>query len=457
MAFVQRFMLTIIFVVRLNRFIHIMLLGFLRIRQYRFWLLHRFRRYQHTFIFLENLHLSCPEKIVTTQHHYSSLLVTNTSNFPLYIPQYFCFEYLLSGHVQQQSFFDQISALCRHYNGKRNRQVTSHIFTHPQLPRQPCHNSRNAYQPSPSKITSDLNSTPLSPPLHLQRTLELLAGHLLNIQQSSQLCSLLLQFSHLFNNSRHNISNTVIDNVFNTILYSPPAFHPHRNPHNQKETQRLIDGFLKASITQESNSPYAALDFTVPHKENRLGQLVVDYRALNIITISDASPLPYGEDLLQELRTIYKYFSKLDLESGYHQLRIPLANRPKTAFVVSHGHYEFLVLPMEAKNVPVSFQKIMSKNMKSCHDFCLLFLNDIIAYSKTFDEYINHLRLAFDILAKAKLVLNASKFELAFEKVFVLGHMVSQTTITPTNEAIQAILDLSESRTLNHRSKYSFR
>ena len=231
-------------------------------------------------------------------------------------------------------------------------------------------------------------------------------------------------------------------------------FCPHHNPHNQKESQRLIDGFLKADIIQESNSPYAALDFIVPRKENRPGRFVADYRALNKITISDASPLPHGEDLLQELRNIYKYFSKLDLESGYHQLRIPLADRPKTTFVVSHGHHELLVLPMEAKNVPARFQKIMSKNMKPYRDFCLLFLDDIIAYFKTFDEYINHLRLVFDILAKAKLVLNASNFELAFEKVFILGHMVSQTTITPTNETIQMILDLSESRTLKQANKF---
>ena len=126
----------------------------------------------------------------------------------------------------------------------------------------------------------------------------------------------------------------------------------------------------------------------------------------------------------------------MDLKSDYHQLRVPLADCPKTAFVVSQGHYEFLVLPMGPKNTPVAFQKIMSKVMKPCRDFCLVFLDDIIVYSKTFDEHINHLRLAFDILSKAELVLNASKWELTVEKVHVLDHVVPQTTITPTNEAI---------------------
>ncbi|CAF4497579.1 unnamed protein product, partial [Rotaria sp. Silwood2] len=246
----------------------------------------------------------------------------------------------------------------------------------------------------------------------------------------------------------------IIENVFNTISHSPPAFRPHRNPHNRQETQRLIDEFLEAGINQESNSPYAAPGFIVPRKDNRPGRLVVDYRALNKITISNASPLPHAEDLLQELGKGYKYFSKLDLKSGYHQFRIPPTDRPKTAFVVSQGHYEFLVLSMGPQNAPTGFQQTMYKVMKPCRDFCHVFLDDIILCSKTFDEHINHLRLASDTLAKEKLVLNASKCELAVEQVIVLGHIVSETSITPTHQAIQAILDLHEPRTLKQANKF---
>ncbi|CAF4506057.1 unnamed protein product [Rotaria sp. Silwood2] len=243
-------------------------------------------------------------------------------------------------------------------------------------------------------------------------------------------------------------------NVLSTIPHLPSAFRPHRNPHNRQETQRLIDEFLEAGIIQESHSPYAAPGFIVPRKDNRPDRLVVDYRALNKITIPDASPLPHADDLLQELGKGYKYFSKLDLKSGYHQFRIPPTDRPKTAFVVSQGHYEFLVLSMGPQNAPAGFKKTMYKVMKPCRDFCHVFLDDIILCSKTFDEHINHLRLAFDTLAKEKLVLNASKCELAFENLIVLGYIVSETSITPTNQAIQAILDLQEPRTLKQANKF---
>ena len=131
-----------------------------------------------------------------------------------------------------------------------------------------------------------------------------------------------------------------------------------------------------------------------------------------------------------------------------------MVDHPKTAFVVSQGHYEFLVLPMGPRNAPTAFQKTMFRVMKPCRDICLIFLDNIIVYSKTFDEHISHLRLTFDTLAKAKLILNASKCELAVEKALVLGHIVSQTSITPANEAIQAILGLPESRTLKQANKF---
>ncbi|CAF4193915.1 unnamed protein product, partial [Rotaria sordida] len=149
--------------------------------------------------------------------------------------------------------------------------ILSAIFTYPQLPQHVFNNPKKPYQPSPLKFTAVRNSIPPSPPLHLQETVDLLVKHLLDDQQRDQLSSLLLQFSYIFDNSRYNISNIVIENVFNTILHSPSAFRPHRNPHNRQGTQRLIDEFLGAGIIQESNSSYAALGFIVPRKDNRPG------------------------------------------------------------------------------------------------------------------------------------------------------------------------------------------
>jgi hypothetical protein len=96
----------------------------------------------------------------------------------------------------------------------------------------------------------------------------------------------------------------------------------------------IIDEFREAGIIHESNSPYTVPAFLVPRKDNRPGRLVVDYQALKKITIPDASLLPHIEDTLQELGKDFKYFSKLDLKTGYHQVQILKEDQPKTAFVV---------------------------------------------------------------------------------------------------------------------------
>ncbi|CAF3591372.1 unnamed protein product [Rotaria socialis] len=291
------------------------------------------------------------------EHHHSRLLVTNSSDTPAHISEFFCFGYLLSNPVGSQNFFNQIALLCRRYNEKKNQQTFNRTVTHSQLPQRLFNDSKRLYRPTPSIHHVTLNTLPHFSSSQFQQTRDLLVNHLLDRDNKDRLLALLAQFSQLFDNSRHNISNIVVENVFNTVPHSPPSFRPHRNRHHREETQRLIEEFLEAAMIQESNLPYAAPAFIVPRKDNRPSRLVVDYRALNKITIPDVSPLPHMEDLLQELGKGYKYFSRLDLKSGYHQFRIPTADRPKTAFVVSQGHYEFRVLSMGPQNAPAAFQK----------------------------------------------------------------------------------------------------
>ncbi|CAF4481718.1 unnamed protein product [Rotaria socialis] len=290
--------------------------------------------------------------------------------------------------VGSQNFFNQIALLCRRYNEKKNQQTFNRTVTHSQLPQRLFNDSKRLYRPTPSIHHVTLNTLPHFSSSQFQQTRDLLVNHLLDRDNKDRLLALLAQFSQLFDNSRHNISNIVVENVFNTVPHSPPSFRPHRNRHHREETQRLIEEFLEAAMIQESNLPYAAPAFIVPRKDNRPSRLVVDYRALNKITIPDVSPLPHMEDLLQELGKGYKYFSRLDLKSGYHQFRIPTADRPKTAFVVSQGHYEFRVLSMGPQNAPAAFQKTMYAVMKSCREFCHVFLDDIIICSKSFDDHI---------------------------------------------------------------------
>jgi hypothetical protein len=265
----------------------------------------------------------------------------------------------------------------------------------------------------------------------------------------SNFSSLLIQFPSSFDNSHHHISNLTSENVLSTVSHISPAFRPYRNLHHFQDTRRPIDEFLGAGIIQESNSQYAAPGFIVTEKDNWPGRLVIEYRAFKKITMPNASPLSHSEDLCHDLWRLYHYFSKLDLKSGYHQLGIPSADRPKTVFIVLQGHYEFPVLSMGPQNAPAGFQKIMCNILNPCREFYNVFLDDIVIFSATFAEHLRYVMLVFGILWKAKLMLNVSKCATEIKQLVVLEHMVSATSIASITDAIQAILNFRNYKPLN--------
>ncbi len=125
-------------------------------------------------------------------------------------------------------------------------------------------------------------------------------------------------------------------------------------------TNGVRQEFINANLITESHSPYAAPAFLVK-KHDGTHRLVVDYKKLNLITIKDSSPLPNMEDTIRKLGEGYKYFSKLDLKSGFYQIPIREADK-KTAFTTPFGLFQFNVLPMGLKNSPPTFQKVMTNN-----------------------------------------------------------------------------------------------
>ncbi|CAF4389122.1 unnamed protein product [Rotaria magnacalcarata] len=287
----------------------------------------------------------------------------------------------------------------------------------------------------------------------LNSNVEALVKTIENEKYRNNLRTLLVRFSATFDISKHNIAKTSIHHVINTVPHSPPACKPYPQPDKEQAMYQLMQEFLQAGLITESHSPYAAPPILIKKKDSSY-RFVVDYKKLNLITIKDSSPLPNMEDTIRKLGHGYSCFSKLDLKSGFYQISINNADKEKTAFVTPFGLYQFNVLPMGLKNSPPTFQKVMTDTLKNCRNYSLVYLDDIIIFSKSFEQHLCHLECVISALKEKNLVLNPPKCVFATNKIDYLGHTVSKKYITPMKEKIEAILQLKEPHSLSQANKF---
>lgn len=212
------------------------------------------------------------------------------------------------------------------------------------------------------------------------------------------------------------------------------------SPSELDELKKQLDELLAAGFIQPSTSPFGAPVLFVKKKDGSM-RMCVDYRDLNAITLKNRYPLPRIDELFDRLKGA-SYFSKIDLRSGYHQVRIHRDDIHKTAFRTRYGHYEFLVLPFGLTNAPATFMHLMQSVFGSHLDsFVIVFLDDILIFSKTRQEHRQHVRAVLELLRKNQLYAKMSKCEFFKSKISFLGHVVSAAGISMEQDKVKAIAE----------------
>ena len=204
----------------------------------------------------------------------------------------------------------------------------------------------------------------------------------------------------------------------------PISIAPYRmSPLELSELKKQLEELLEKGFVRPSVSPWGAPVLLVKKKDGSM-RLCIDYRQLNKVTIKNKYPLPRIDDLMDQLQGA-TVFSKIDLKSGYHQIRVREEDVPKTAFRSRYGHYEYLVMPFGVTNAPAVFMDYMNKIFHPYLDkFVVVFIDDILVYSKNEAEHADHLRIVLKILKEKKLYAKLSKCEFWLEEVKFLGHVI---------------------------------
>ncbi|KAJ9566466.1 hypothetical protein OSB04_002432 [Centaurea solstitialis] len=216
-------------------------------------------------------------------------------------------------------------------------------------------------------------------------------------------------------------------------------------PELQKLSSQLQE-LSENGFIRPSSSPSGTPNLFVKKKDDS-HWMCVDYRELNKVTIKNRYPLPRIDDLFDQLQGA-AWFSKIDLRSGYHQLKVKEANVHKTAFRTRYGHYEFLVMPFGLTNAPAAFIDLMNRVYRPMLDrSVIVFTDDILIYSKTKEEHVTHLHEVMEVLRRERLYAKFSKCTFWLQEVQFLGHLINQEGIKVDPSKIEAVMNSEVSKT----------
>lgn len=222
---------------------------------------------------------------------------------------------------------------------------------------------------------------------------------------------------------------------------APVNLRPYRfNPALKDEIEQQISDMLKSGVIQPSHSAFSSPALLVKKKDGTW-RLVIDYRKLNAITVKGTYPMPVIDELLDELAHA-KWFTKLDLRAGYHQIRMAPGEEYKTAFQTHTGHYEYTVMSFGLTGAPATFQGAMNETLSPVlRKFALVFFDDILIYSPDFSSHLDHIAQVLSLLSKHQWYVKLSKCSFAQKQLTYLGHTISAAGVHTDQGKIQEVVN----------------
>ena len=266
----------------------------------------------------------------------------------------------------------------------------------------------------------------------------------LNDTQKAKVEPFLTKYASLFAGTDDNLGRTdVVKHNIKTGDATPIKQPPRRLPvHRRNEVDKLVDDMLERGVIEPSSSPWASGVVLVKKKDGTT-RFCVDYRRLNDVTLKDAYPLPRIDDMLDSLSGA-SWFSTLDLCMGYWQVEMEPSDKPKTAFTTRKGLYQFKVMPFGLCNAGATFERLMETVLSGLNwEICLIYLDDIIVISKTFEGMMDNLSQVFERLQSAGLKLKAKKCSLFCRSVEYLGHIISAEGVATDKRKTEVVSELS--------------
>ena len=296
---------------------------------------------------------------------------------------------------------------------------------------------------------------------------KILSTSLISVIQSNKMlrkaCQGYLVYAIESGNSEMQLAEVpVVNELFDVFLEDLPGLPPDREiefeielapgiepisiapyqmaPAEIKELKVQMEELLSKGFVKTSTSPWGAPVLFVKKKDGSL-RLCIDYRQLNKVTIRNQYPFPRIDDLFDQIQGA-KVFSKIDLRSGYHQLKVRREDVPKTAFRTRYGHYEFLAMPFGLTNAPPVFMDLMNRVFGPYLDkFVIVFIDDILVYSSSKEEHAKHMRIVLQTLREHQHYAKFIKYQFWLDRVEFLGHVVSAKGISVDPQKIEAIVD----------------